>query len=357
MKRREFMACTAGLMGSVLPVIGRAEDKPCPPDRLQAVGGTSISTTCSAAPLGDTYLAQQASTMSAGDWKQITTGGLSTALFDTGANNTLGYMDKGAYDPINKRIRFIGNGHLEQLRWHQYDETANTWSNLAPPSWYGGGAVYEHGYQHNTVDPATGDFFYRNFNSSSIRRFVHASGTWVTISSSNDNIAGGIEWLPSLGTQGGLVQYLAPYIRTWDKATNAVTLRSSSSGASTYHCCAVRNFANNTIYVGGGNGSSSVWSVNGAGTVGSLPSCPISFGIGSTVTTACPVSGDLIVIRNNSSAYGLSGASWGALSMTGAPGFGTVQAGSHIVAVPIPAYGVILFLFGNTPATWLYKHA
>jgi len=33
MKRREFIAGTAGLIGSVLPVIGRSQSKPCPPPR------------------------------------------------------------------------------------------------------------------------------------------------------------------------------------------------------------------------------------------------------------------------------------------------------------------------------------
>lgn len=50
MKRREFIAGTAGLIGSVLPVIGRAQNKPCPPPALQISGGSSLSTVCAAPP-------------------------------------------------------------------------------------------------------------------------------------------------------------------------------------------------------------------------------------------------------------------------------------------------------------------
>jgi hypothetical protein len=318
---------------------------------------TSNAVTFTVASPASTYLGAQAQTMTAGQWKQITTSGLSTALFITGGNNTLDWMDKGSYDPINKQIRFVGSGHLEELRWHQYDEATNTWSNLPPPSWYGGGGVWEHGYQHNTCDPATGDFYYKHFNGASIERYIRASGTWASVASNNDNIAGGIEWLSTIGTEGGLVQFLAPYIRTWNKATNTWTLRSSSAGASTYHCCAVRNFANNTVYVGGGNSSSSVWSVSGSGTVTALTSCPITYGIAATVTTACPVSGDMLVINNTSDAYKYSGGAWSALSMTGAPSFGVTNENTKIIAIQIPAHGVIMFLLGGTPAVWLYKHA
>lgn len=46
MKRREFIASTAGLIGAGLPLGLRAEDKPCPPTALQVGGGTSVSTVC-----------------------------------------------------------------------------------------------------------------------------------------------------------------------------------------------------------------------------------------------------------------------------------------------------------------------
>lgn len=359
MKRREFIVGTAGLIGTVLPLVGRGQAKPCPPGTVQVTGGTSVSTACASAPVGATHLAQQASTMSAGQWKQFTTNGLSTSLFVTGANNTLDYMDKGAYDPVNEQIRFVGNGHLEQLRWHQYNEATNTWGNLSPPSWYGGGAVFEHGYQHNTVDPATGDWYYRSYNNNQIRHYTQATGTWSQLPTSGTmEIAGGIEWLPTIGALGGLVFHVGTNIRYWNKATNTWGTGSTNlSGAGPYHNAAVLNRVTNEVYFGGGNGSGKVWKVNAAGTVAAQPDCPATFGIGSAITTVCPTSGHMLVFKGGGTAYRYNGVSWATLSITGAPSFDSVNAGSKIVAVPVAAHGVVLFLFGGTPATWLYKHA
>jgi len=362
MKRREFIAGTAGLIGSVLPGIGRAQSKPCPPDRVQVAGGTSVSTSCGVEPVGDTYLSQQASTMSAGQWKQITTGGLSTSLFVDGSNNTLDYLDKGAYDPINRQVRFIGQSHYGDQRFHQYDESSNTWSNLPDPPWDSGGAAYPgflgHGYQHNTIDPATGDFYYRQYNYPRPRRHNRGSGAWSELPSADSmDIAGALEWLPTIGTQGGLVFHVGTNVRYWNKANNTWATGSTSlSGAGGYHNAAVLNRVTNEVYFGGGNGSSKVWKINGSGTVTALANCPVSYGIGSTITTACPKSGDMLVIDSNGSAFQFNGSAWSALSMTGAPSFGSVNSGSKIVAVPVAAYGVVLFLFGGSPAVWLYKH-
>jgi hypothetical protein len=117
------------------------------------------------------------------------------------------------------------------------------------------------------------------------------------------------------------------------------------------------NRLTNDVYIGGGNGSGKLWKISGAGVVTPLADCPTTFGIGSSITTVCPTSGNLLVIKNNSLAYKLVGNSWLPLSMAGAPNFGTANAGSKIVAVPIAVHNVILFLFGGEAAVWIYRHA
>lgn len=319
----------------------------------------------SVAPLGDTALSLAVAGMSAGQWLELSTLGLSTALFIAGATNTLDYCDKGVYDPINRQVRLIGQAHLEDQRWHQYDEATNTWSNLADPPWDDGGSgqpsYIGHGYQHNAVDPATGDQYYRRYNSSDVRRLTRSSNTWgQTAAAPNTEIAGGLEWLPTIGSQGGLVLHIGTSVHRWDKAGDSWTTPANGTlTGQAYHCVAVRSVPNGVVLFGGGNGSAKLWKVNGSGTVTACADCPITFGIGQTITTADPVSGDLLVIASNSVAhkYSVAGNSWSALSMTGAPSFGTVGSGSRIIAVPMPAYGAILFLFGATPAVWLYKHA
>jgi len=304
-----------------------------------------------------------ANSMSAGQWLQLNITGLSTGLFVDGSNNTLDYMDKGGHDPVRKQVRFIGQAHVGDQRFHQYDEATNTFSNLSDPPWDGvvGYPGYlGHGYQHNTVDPATGDFYYHEYNSTKVYRLNRSTGAWSTLTCPNTEITGGLEWLPSIGTQGGLILLLGQSCHRWDKATNTwSTPASSSLTGLTYHTVAVRSVPNNVVIVGGGNAGRKLWKIGATGGVTAIPDCPTGVGIGTSVTTACPVSGNILVIGSNSDAFKFSVGSnaWSTLSMSGAPAFGNVGTGSQIVAVPMPAYGVIMFIFGRSPSAWLYKHA
>jgi hypothetical protein len=303
--------------------------------------------------------------MAPGQWVRLNVNGLTTALFVDGANNTLDYLDKGAHDPVYKQIRFIGQAHGGDQRFHQYDEMSNTWSNLADPPWDSGGNGYPgflgHGYQHNAIDPATGDFYYQQYNGASIRRLRRSTGAWDTITSHPiDSITGGLEWLPTIGTQGGLILHLGQSCHRWDKASNTWSSPATNTlSGQGYHTVAVRSVPNNVVLLGGGNGSTRLWRIGATGGVTALANCPSDFGIGSSVTTVCPASGDLLVVRSSSdiSRYSVNSNSWSSISFAGGPSFGSVNAGSKIVAIPIAAYGVIMFLFGGTPATWLYKHA
>lgn len=46
MKRREFLAASAGVAGSLVPLIGGAQVKPCPPPSVSVQGGQSATTAC-----------------------------------------------------------------------------------------------------------------------------------------------------------------------------------------------------------------------------------------------------------------------------------------------------------------------
>jgi hypothetical protein len=301
--------------------------------------------------------------MRAGQWAELSTLGLSKAMFVDGANNTLDYLDKGGYDPVHRQVRFIGQSHGGDQRWHQYDEMTNTWSNLADPPWDGGGSAYPgflgHGYQHNTVDPATGDFFYRQYNKLQPWWFRRSTNSWTQLPPSKTNsIAGGLEWMPSIGTQGGLVLHESTGAQRWDKATNTWTQFTGLTGAGPYHNTANHSVPFGVVLMGGGNGSNRLWKLSGTGAPVACADCPVTFGIDAAITTCDPVSGDLLVIRSSSEAYRYAVASnaWSAFSMAGAPSFTNATAGSKIIAIPMPRYGVIMFLFGGSPQVFLYKH-
>jgi len=49
MKRRDFLIQTAGAAGAMLPVVGRAQVRPCAPPTLSVDGGSSVATSCAIA--------------------------------------------------------------------------------------------------------------------------------------------------------------------------------------------------------------------------------------------------------------------------------------------------------------------
>lgn len=322
-----------------------------------------------------TVLAQLAASMSAGQWKELNVNGMSQSQFLAGSNWVTAYMDKGCHDPVNRQVRFFGQAHLGDQRWFQYDEESNAFSVLADPPWDDGDSAggspswqYGHGYQGNTVDPASGDQYFRRYSASFAYSLNRQANSWSQTASASgwdgiNGTAGGIEWLPTIGAAGGLVLWCRAQLYTWNKATNTWTRRTSPFPTDYgVHNIAQRNFAADFVYVGGGDGSSGLAKVLGSGASSALAPCPVQYGINNAVTTTCPRTGELIVIKGNSSAfkYNPTTNSWAGLSMAGAPAIfgGSVGAAAGVIAVPVPAYGVIAFFATiGTQQAWIYRHA
>lgn len=294
-----------------------------------------------------------------GEWRRLAVNGLTSALFTTGANWTSDWMSKGSYDPVRKQIRWFGNGHLEDRRWHQYDEATNTWSNLPDPPWDPTPAtpVFDHGYHGNAVDPATGDWYYNGFNSATVHRFVQSTGTWATLTRPVLlNTTLGVEWLPSIGSAGGLVVALGREVQIWDKAANSWSRHAIPGGIGEYEI-ACRSIPNNVVVVRGGG--QKMYKVGPAGALTAIADCPINNGSVNSITACCPTSGNFIVIAGNNTAryFSFTSGTWSSFTPRGLD-FGTaVASGSGIIAIPIPAYGVIAYVAAEAAAMWLYKHA
>lgn len=313
----------------------------------------------------DTYLAEQAAMLPVSEWVELTVSGLSSGMFIAGSTNVLDYMDKAGYDALNKQIRFFGQAHYDDQRFIQYDEAGNAWSVLVDPPWDDGGSstpsFIGHGYQHNTIDPITGDQYYARFNDTTIHRREFATGSWTTLTRpAQGDITGAIEWLPEIGAAGGLICHFGTYCQRWDKAANSwTTPESGTLTGQLYHTVAVRSVPNSVVVFGGGNGSRNFWKIGASGGATAVVDCPIDAGIGSAVVTACPVSGDVIVIGGNSScaALDVAAGTWSTFSLdASAPSFGTISTGSGVIATSIPTYGVISFLL-RTGAHWLFKYS
>ena len=56
MRRRQFLVGAAGCLGSAVPLLGRAQEKPCPPSTFSVSGGSSAVTQCVAPTGGPAWL-------------------------------------------------------------------------------------------------------------------------------------------------------------------------------------------------------------------------------------------------------------------------------------------------------------
>lgn len=337
---------------------------------------------------------QAASSMDAGDWVRIYPSGLVyDALFKcpvTG-NPILGYIDKAAYDPVRRQVRFISKAHQGDQRYIQYDCDSNAWSLLPDAPWddgdpptsadgsVGGATSFlGHGYQHNTIDPATGDLYFRRYNTGIVWHEAAATGVWTQLPSfSSHTLSGVLEWVPGIGTQGGLMMADEDYVHRWDKAANTWT--TLSRVASQGRDCKGAYSAPNELFVWGGghNGSGGgqlMWSHTATSTTPTQrASAPYQLYTHVDVTTVCPVSGDLLVMWAPDRFYSFAPASgttgaypgtWTLLTspyLAGGPLDSVVQptAGEmkRTVACPISTYGVVMYLFAISEQMWLYKHA
>jgi len=310
-------------------------------------------------------LEQAAALLDAGDWATFDMLGITADLFRADGNHMLGYMNKGCWDPLNARVRFIAKAAssiLDATRDYEFTESDNTVRQLENPSWNAGGEL-GHGYQHNALDPATGDLYWRPYGTAGIVwRHRASDDTWVQIATAPNGTAsssvGAIEWLPTIGTAGGLVWMSDKVVQRWDKATDTWETAITTTLDQGIHAMAIRNVAEDLVYVGGGNEDPTTFHTVGAsGGLTAIAASPVNAGVNASCTTACPVSGDMISVYGDSVGYKytLATDTWAALS--GVPNFGPAGKPEYMIAIPITTYGVVMFFSGHSRSPYLYRHA
>ena len=141
-----------------------------------AAGGSSSGSTPS--QTGSSISALAAS-MQPGTWAELvnTNGFNNGTVFRPGggAGSILEYTDRGSWNPINRTVMILGGAHAtgkvacDTSAFVKYTESTNTWTNTLPnpcPDFdraFSGGIG--HGYQHNTINPNTGNFYHRQYYS------------------------------------------------------------------------------------------------------------------------------------------------------------------------------------------------
>lgn len=273
----------------------------------------------------------------------------------------------GVWDPVRREVRYIGKRHsVFPHRFLVYNESSDTWSNnrslpsaLSNPN-------NGHGYDHNTVDPATGTHYYRQYNSHSIFRW---NGSWseIQLPSGTVDIAASISWIPGMG-----LVYVDKYKFVYFNGSSWNTV--ASPPAVNYHNVSEYNPSSDTLIYGGGNGVIAMWKMDPNGNTSRIADPPFGQGASTsqTVLVSDPASDHFVTWQKGSTSwaqYDVSANQWsmlpkssgdGSSPQSGTPNLGTDSTGVATIGIPISNYGVIMYIQyqGRSAGAdvWLYKH-
>jgi len=276
------------------------------------------------------------------------------------------WADSGYYDPIRREIGFVGKiagSGAAPYHWLVYDESSNTWSN-SREVWSTANST-GHGYDHNTIDPATGTVYHREFGDNKVHVW---NGSWSdTPSWSQDTtIVGGLSWFPGVGLMYNDGKRLMRYSGgAWSQV--------AYFGGDSYHDFSEYNPTANVLIFGGGE-SSPLRKMTAALEVSTLAAPPFTLGAskGKSVTVSDPNSATIIAYKKGTTTwakYDISTDTWSSLTQCSGDGSSPANGTPNLVGdverfpigIAIPQYGVMMFIQyrgASTPAdVWLYRHS
>lgn len=309
-------------------------------------------------------LASLAASLQPNNWVELPSVGLNTAMSsaDVGGGtdgNIINYSDNAAWDPVSRRILYIGGDHNWSVpyttKFVSYSESTNAWTTMPTPSW----AEVMHGYHHTAFDAVTGILYHRPYNSDMVHRWSNSTWdaggalptfgqfeTWV-------NCCDAVEYFPELN---GL---------TWTKADGKIwiwhpgdaawsTLVSGLTTGGTWQTAAYNPVRHEISFITQG-----FYRLSSAGTVATLPNPSINIYDGTAQNgtfTADPVSGKYIALAASSHQmyiYDPVAGTWTPQSSPTQPDL----SGISVIAARIDTYGVILYAscYINDCHTYLYK--
>jgi hypothetical protein len=317
-------------------------------------------------PAGDvSALGRLAASMPAGTWAELKTSGLTPALLEfphrVQTYNILEYQNSGVWDPTSRQVLFIGGPHENQGRFISYDEATNTWRQEPDPG--PAYVLYNHSYDHNTINPAAGELYFRPFNSREIWVYKIASKTWkklTEIPQRDYNCCGAIEYFPE---RDGILFVGTSEIEFYYVGRGRWTSLSATVKTGPYHATAEYSPVAKVLVFGGGSGVNTVYRMDAQGTIRRLADSPYPLDSGGhSIFTADPVTGHFLLFGEDGTFYDYDSETdrW-TLQSRRPPFFDVGRYGpvSCSIAIPISTYGVVMTLtYSPTePRVFLYKHA
>ena len=316
-----------------------------------------------------------AASMAPGTWAELKTKNIVETIGSDGAGGALfGYSEGGAWDPATRQFLYVGGDHNGVAEFISYSADTNTWKRFPRPSWIpstNNGSSTIHGYDHNAINPATGDFYHRQFGLNMVHKYRIATGTWSNLPpiATEDWLAGatGVEYYPELG---GLIVVNGAggkgSVYLFSEKTQGWSTLVSKLPMGQYHNFAEYSPAHKVMIFGGGHEDpGTLYKLDNAGKVTALKKPPIGLGIGKSIVTVDPIGGDFLVFGSNASfyAYDVIADSWKLQNGT-VPFFSPTREGPiwQTNATPVSTYGVTMFVKfyrGEPSRAWvyLYKHS
>jgi hypothetical protein len=339
-------------------------------------------------------LSTLAASMQPGTWAQLTTNGFNAGDVLRPANCTgssLEYMDRGSWNPVNKTVMILGASHPNGTCsgssnvFASYSDASNSWSNALPnpsPTFDNAfGSSIGHGYNHSTVDTTIGDFYHRQYFSGKVMQFSQAGQAWSQCSQYNSGgayqVAGALEYFPDRHSlvmlDGGWGVWELDITggnctRTWAQraSTKGGGFSPQLTGLSSYHNVSHYSALCHCIVMGGDGTAFYKYDVNGNFTPIATASGEIGIpqGTSGSVFTVDPASGKFLAWIGSGTGYQYDPQTdtWSATGIS-APVFpGPEGLVTETVAIPIPDYGVVMFVqssssAGGRASVYLYKHA
>ncbi len=298
------------------------------------------------------------------------------------SNNIMQWADGGVWDAVDQTLLFHGGGHLSKTFMIWWNAATDTWSRQITP--------WDSGHAHdqmNAWDPVRRTMFARQSHAPDFWQYDRPSNTWAQRASLPES--------NSVGPSGGLVFFpdrdrVLHAEFTWKKiwefnpSTNTWTLLqtldpSAFPSGTVYNTFCEYSAPHQAVICGGGNAGAtpnlSMWKITAAGTVTRLTDLPFehhNLGVEGTggLTTVDPVTGNLVLLHYDKTAkqtavweYQVATDTYRQISTTLPQGItasdATVGGPVHMIGIPVPQYGGIIYMkgIGTSSGLWFYKHA
>lgn len=352
--------------------------------RTLLLGGATAAVVCFSQVAGASALGDLAASMQPGSFAQLTpmTGWNSGSVLSplsmagcTSGDYVTSYADKAAWDPTQRRVLFLGQAHGQCYggEFVIYDDATNAWS-VGP--WPSGicqngtstNPCFDHAYDNNTVNPATGVFYYRDYGSPTVLQYQN--GAWSAlpkIPAQDMQCCSALEFFPPLnelifidGDWGVWAYSLSK--GSWTQLANS-DVANGTPGLPNLPMAPTSVFAEynpvqQTLLFGG---STHLYKMNASGQITTLNPAPMTLGPANTVVSVDPVGGKYLVLSGSSMyQYDVTTDTWTQLAIAVPPALmGLGGVGDGLVAADLPTYGVVMYIKYNNASSvvYLYKHS